>query len=72
MHRNGGVRSERQGGEEFFEVRGLDATADDAEEFSIRAGYFWAITVVQAPVIRLNTGSTSWSGDRRSDLKVLK
>ena len=39
MHRNGGVRSERQGGEEFFEVRGLDATADDAEEFSIRAGY---------------------------------
>ena len=38
VHGDGGVGSERYGCEEFFEVDGFDAAADDAEEFAFRPG----------------------------------
>ena len=38
VHGDGGVGSERDGCEEFFEVDGFDAAADDAEEFAVRPG----------------------------------
>ena len=36
VHGDGGAGSERDGGEEFFEVDGFDAAADGAEEFAFR------------------------------------
>ena len=55
-----------------FEIDGLDAAPITPRNSPFGPVTLRAITVVQSPVIRLKTGSTTMAGECGSDLKVLK